>query len=95
MESEKTYTCPMCSGDGINRCTNPDHGFIQAMPGDVGRLGCPCCGHDPLHRVKGEKCEVCNGTGIANEKDALQFCSDYEIDSDELIPAEVNQRLTN
>lgn len=31
-------------------CDNPDHGFIDAMGGvqssDIGRLGCPGCGHD-------------------------------------------------
>lgn len=49
--------CPTCEGDGIERCTNPDHGFGR-------RLGCPCCGHDEKHRIMGCKCPDCNGTGI-------------------------------
>ena len=57
--------CPTCEGDGIERCTNPDHGFIQALSfTDIGRLGCPCCGHDEKHRIMGCKCPDCNGTGI-------------------------------
>ena len=32
-------------------CDNPDHGFIEAIPGDVSRLGCPLCGHDEEHRI--------------------------------------------
>ena len=30
----------------IEVCSNPDHGFIGAVGGEIGRLGCPCCGHD-------------------------------------------------
>jgi len=57
--------CPTCEGDGIERCTNPDHGFIQALSStDTGRIGCPCCGHDEKHRIMGCKCPDCNGTGI-------------------------------
>ena len=57
--------CPTCEGDGIERCDNPDHGFIQAMSvNDMGRIGCPCCGHDEKHRIMGSKCPDCNGTGI-------------------------------
>lgn len=57
--------CPTCGGDGIERCTNPDHGFISELSfTDIGRLGCPCCGHDPEHRIMGSKCPDCNGTGI-------------------------------
>ena len=57
-------TCPDCGGDGIETCTNPDHGFIGAMGGEIGRLGCPVCGHDPDHKVRGEKCGTCDGDGI-------------------------------
>ena len=32
-------------------CDNPDHGFIEVIPGDVSRLGCPLCGHDEEHRI--------------------------------------------
>ena len=56
-------TCEICGGDGIARCNNPDHGLISEWPGEIGRLGCPVCGHDPEHRVKGEKCEHCGGSG--------------------------------
>jgi ssDNA-binding Zn-finger/Zn-ribbon topoisomerase 1 len=57
--------CPTCEGDGIERCTNPDHGFIQALSfTDMGRIGCPCCGHDEKHRIIGCKCPDCNGTGV-------------------------------
>jgi hypothetical protein len=56
--------CELCGGDGKETCNNPDHGFIEAMPGDVGRLGCPVCGHDPKHKVKnGGECDECGGTG--------------------------------
>ena len=60
--------CPACGGDGKETCNNPDHGFIESMPGnrgwDLGRLGCPICGHDENHKVPhGGKCENCNGTG--------------------------------
>lgn len=33
--------------EGIERCDNPDHGFINAVGGEIGRLGCPGCGGDP------------------------------------------------
>jgi hypothetical protein len=57
--------CGVCGGDGKETCSNPDHGFISAMPGDTGRLGCPVCGHDPNHKVKnGGQCDECNGTGL-------------------------------
>lgn len=59
--------CSACGGDGIETCGNPDHGFIDALSGlagiDIGRLGCPGCGHDPKHKMRG-KCPECNGTGI-------------------------------
>jgi hypothetical protein len=58
--------CPDCGGDGRETCNNPDHGLIDAMGHfEMGRLGCPCCGHDPKHKViNGGKCETCNGTGV-------------------------------
>jgi hypothetical protein len=56
--------CETCGGDGKETCNNPDHGFIDGVGGEVARLGCPCCGHDPKHKVKnGGDCEDCNGTG--------------------------------
>lgn len=35
-----------CESEGSEVCENPDHGFISALPGDMGRIGCPICGHD-------------------------------------------------
>lgn len=57
--------CPDCGGDGKETCNNPDHGFISALGfHDIGRIGCPGCGHDPDHKViNGGKCETCKGTG--------------------------------
>lgn len=59
------YKCPACGGDGKETCNNPDHVFIDAMPGDIGRLGCPLCGHDPNHKVNRGKnvCPICGGYG--------------------------------
>jgi hypothetical protein len=57
--------CETCGGDGKETCTNPDHNFIDAMSfHDIGRIGCPVCGHDPKYKVpNGGNCEDCNGTG--------------------------------
>ncbi len=55
--------CNECNGTGKIICDNPDHGFIGAMPGDIGRLGCPVCGHDEEHKTK-DDCPKCNGTGV-------------------------------
>ena len=62
---EKHCMCFVCGGDGKETCTNPDHGFISMLSFPyVGRLGCPCCGHDPNHKIKnGGNCECCNGLG--------------------------------
>lgn len=35
----------------VEVCSNSDHGFIDAVGGEVGRLGCPCCGHDEDHII--------------------------------------------
>lgn len=61
----ESQCCETCGGDGKETCTNPDHGFIDALSfTDIGRIGCPACGTDPRHKVKGGgKCEDCNGTG--------------------------------
>lgn len=67
--------CPECGGDGKETCTNPDHGFIHATPGDVSRLGCPVCGHDPDHKVKGgSECDQCSGLGQVKLKFAIEYC---------------------
>lgn len=89
-----TYNCLACGGDGKETCNNPDHGFISAMGGapknnhgsrahDVGRLGCPVCGHDPDFKVyrfnfitgKREQpsCDECHGAG----KMSYEECQTY------------------
>lgn len=57
--------CPECGGTGTEICDNPDHGFISAVGGEIGRLGCPVCGRDELHRVPNSVCEICKGSGVA------------------------------
>lgn len=54
--------CANCDGHGKEICTNPDHGFINAVGGDIGRIGCPACGHDEYCRTT-EDCFKCDGTG--------------------------------
>lgn len=56
--------CPVCGGDGRETCDNPDHAFIKAVGGEIGRLGCPVCSNDPDHKVPGGgPCEICAGSG--------------------------------
>ncbi len=83
---ENSYECPMCGGDGKETCNNPDHSFLRVMSfHDVGRIGCPVCGHDEDHKVPdGGECEVCDGTGIVTEKICTEFCEDYDIDFEDL-----------
>lgn len=65
MKPTEMNQCPDCNGHGVEICDNPDHGFIDAIGGEIQRLGCPCCGHDPDHKViGGGKCDRCNGTGV-------------------------------
>jgi hypothetical protein len=79
--------CPECGGDGKETCTNPDHGFISALGWhDIGRIGCPCCGHDPDHKVyNGGKCEVCDGNGKVTMKEAEDYIAQYDYDI-EIVP---------
>jgi hypothetical protein len=73
---EKIVDCPVCGGDGKERCDNPDHGFIPACGGDVSRLGCPVCGHDPLFRVPdGGDCHLCDGSGQVAESVCVEWGS--------------------
>jgi hypothetical protein len=78
------FTCPECGGDGKETCHNPDHGFINMLAfHDIGRLGCPVCGHDKAHKVKnGGDCETCEGSGQVSLEKAEQFCasSDYDFE---------------
>lgn len=80
---KELYICPCCNGDGKETCTNPDHGFIEAMPGEISRLGCPVCGHDPNHKVKnGGPCITCDGDRTVTLSQYNEFCEqtgyDYE-----------------
>lgn len=89
-ELSNIVICPDCSGDGKETCHNPDHGFISALSfHEVGRLGCPCCGHNEKHKVpKGGQCDTCNGEKQVTEKVAREFCTscdyDYEVVMDSL-----------
>ncbi len=82
-EKEALYTCPVCDGDGKETCTNPDHGFISMMGfHDIGRLGCPGCGHDEYHKVpNGGSCECCNGLGEVDLETCEKILDEYGIDS--------------
>lgn len=79
---ERTHTCPVCGGDGKETCTNPDHGFIRSLSfHDIGRIGCPCCGHDENHKVpNGGNCDCCDGNGAVNEETCELILSEYQID---------------
>lgn len=89
-EIERMCVCPDCGGDGKETCWNPDHGFISALSfHDIGRLGCPCCGHSEDRKVKnGGNCYTCNGNGEVNEETALKFIEDMELETEPLyLPA--------
>lgn len=77
-ESNTECFCPLCGGDGRETCDNPDHGFISAMSfNDIGRLGCPGCGHDPKHKVpNGGNCHLCEGNRLVSKKTAIEWCGD-------------------
>src|SRR5262249_42272372 len=77
-----------CGGDGKETCSNPDHNFIDGVgsagSGDIGRLGCPVCGHDPNYKVpNGGRCEDCNGTGTVQAQSQpnhlRDICTDIQI----------------
>lgn len=55
--------CKTCNGTGNEICDNPDHGLFLSPIFEGHANGCPCCGHDELHRIKGTVCQDCNGTG--------------------------------
>lgn len=76
------YICPACGGDGIETCNNPDHGFIAALDfHEVGRLGCPCCGHHPEFKMQGV-CDTCNGSGQVDELTGMEYLEDNNIDNE-------------
>lgn len=78
--SMKFVCCPSCDGDGKETCHNPDHGFINALGWhEIGRLGCPVCGHDPAHKVyKGGNCDLCEGIGEVHKDIATEFCKEMD-----------------
>lgn len=77
MMKEKLVDCPVCGGDGKERCDNPDHGFIEMMSGEVGRLVCPVCGHDPDYKVPGgNECWECGGSGNVTVKQWEEYTGD-------------------
>lgn len=85
-------TCPCCNGDGKETCHNPDHGFISMMSWhDIGRLGCPVCGHHDHHKVGSKKpggsdpCEECDGAGQVTEEKAQAFCNGLGYDYEEIM----------
>jgi hypothetical protein len=82
MDIKELIKCPICKGDGLERCDNPDHGFIGVHSFlDVGRIGCPVCGHDPNHIVPGGGvCDACNGVGKVTKDVFKKIIIDYEID---------------
>lgn len=55
--------CEECDGTGQEICDNPDHNFINNVGGEIARLGCPCCGHDPDHIIPDSWCYKCRGNG--------------------------------
>ena len=77
--------CPDCLGDGVETCHNPDHGFLSLL-GSVQRANesaCPCCGHNPNHKMKG-KCETCGGTGQVSKEDYEKYIDEFVDDREEL-----------
>lgn len=44
--------CKSCKGDKIERCDNPDHGFLNVINfRGANESACPCCGHDEQYRM--------------------------------------------
>lgn len=83
--------CFVCNGDGKETCNNPDHGFITALSfHDIGRIGCPCCGHDENHKVVYWKdgkynqndCDACSGTGELTLDEANKLADEYQYDNE-------------
>jgi RecJ-like exonuclease len=55
--------CKACNGTGKEICENPDHWITDSFGGDVGRLGCPLCGHSVDRSIPNTVCRECKGTG--------------------------------
>lgn len=86
-ESKDKVVCPDCGGDGKETCHNPDHGLISALSfHDIGRIGCPCCGHDEKHKVRnGGSCETCCGSKLVHIDVARDFCTGMDYDFDHVM----------
>lgn len=84
--------CTECGGDGVAVCNNPDHHFISAGGGELSRLGCPGCGHDPNFKIHGEACENCKGTGKIPIRYTPEKAkeSGYEIQDDDPVWVSLN-----
>lgn len=79
--------CEICGGDGKETCDNPDHAFIDGIGGEIGRLGCPWCGHDSKHKVVGGgKCENCKGSGFVPVSSPDLSARDNWINVEERLP---------
>lgn len=68
VDAARQDICAACNGTGAEICDNPDHNFIASplgsvYQGDIGRIGCPGCGHDEQHRIPNSKCFDCKGSG--------------------------------
>lgn len=91
--------CPVCGGDGMETCNNPDHGFLEGIVSQTGthsagESACPVCGHSTDHKT-GKKCPECNGTGIMEFNQAMEISEQYGLDN-ELIPVKMdNLKLSN
>jgi hypothetical protein len=71
--------CPDCSGDGIETCHNPDHGFLSGVLGGVcgaNTSACPCCGHSQDHKMRG-KCYTCKGTGQVSKDEFGAYLDEF------------------
>lgn len=84
--------CFDCLGDGKETCHNPDHGFIDAMSwDDIGRHGCPVCGHHPQHKVGTKRpggpapCDTCHGIGEVSVDINRDFCKSVGYDFEDML----------
>jgi len=74
----RVVKCPDCFGDGIETCHNPDHGFLGSIMSMIGanESACPCCGHNPEHKMKG-KCETCSGEGLVSFEKYEKYIDEF------------------
>lgn len=86
-DGEINYKCPACGGDGKETCNNPDHSFIDAIGGELSRLGCPVCGHDEKYKVNHGKnvCPECGGLGCVIPEVFEEYGREYGYDEEPVI----------